>query len=106
MFRGKSILQIFLKSLKIFEEGIIYEDDASYYIFIDRAQKLAKLNETLYFYYMSENSVMRNNKKDKSDAFINIYEERIKYFKENEEKELLEGSYDRFCLVLMLIEKK
>lgn len=85
-----------------FKEGIIYEDDASYYIFVNRAHKLATLNETLYYYYMSENSVMRNNKKDKSDAFINIYEERIKYFKENGEKKLLEGTYDRFCLVLML----
>ena len=98
---GKIYSSNIFKDFK-FKEGIIYEDDASYYIFIDRAQKLGKLNETLYFYYMSENSVMRNNKKDKSDAFINIYEERIKYFKENGEKELLEGSYDRFCLVLML----
>lgn len=83
-------------------EGIIHEDDASYYIFVNRAKKLAILNETLYFYYMSENSIMRNNKKDISDAFISIYEERIQYFRENEEKELLEESYDRFCLVLML----
>lgn len=85
-----------------FKEGIIYEDDASYYIFVDRAQKLAILNETLYFYYMSENSVMRNDKKDKSVAFISIYEDRIQYFQERDEKELLEGTYDRFCLVLML----
>lgn len=85
-----------------FKEGIIYEDDASYYIFVDRARKLAILNETLYFYYMSENSVMRNNKKDKSVAFMGIYEDRIQYFQERGEKELLEGTYDRFCLVLML----
>ena len=85
-----------------FKEGIIYEDDASYYIFIDRADKIAVLNETLYYYYMSENSVMRNNKKNKSIAFIEIYEERIKYFKERNNQKLLDGTYDRFCLVLML----
>ena len=85
-----------------FKEGIIYEDDASYYIFIDRAQKLAILNETLYYYYMSENSVMRNDKKDKSTAFVGIYEDRIQYFKQRNNQELLDGSYDRFCLVLML----
>lgn len=85
-----------------FREGIIYEDDASYYIFVDRAKKLSILDETLYFYYMSENSVMRNNQKDKSTAFVSIYEDRIKYFSERDEKALLEGTYDRFCLVLML----
>ena len=85
-----------------FKEGIIYEDDASYYIFVDRADKIAILNETLYYYFMSDNSVMRNNKKDKSTAFIEIYEERIRYFKERNNQELLEGTYARFCLVLML----
>lgn len=85
-----------------FREGVIYEDDASYYIFVDRARKLAVLNETLYFYYMSENSVMRNDKKDKSTAFIGIYEDRIRYFQERNDQQLLEGSYNRFCLVLML----
>lgn len=85
-----------------FQEGIIYEDDASYYIFVDKAKKLAVLNETLYFYYMSDNSVMRNNQKDKSTAFMRIYEDRIQYFTERKDQELLEGTYDRFCLVLML----
>ena len=85
-----------------FQEGIIYEDDASYYIFIDRANRIAVLDETLYYYYMSDNSVMRNLNKDKSTAFLKIYEDRIEYFKERNDKELLEGTYDRYCLVLML----
>ena len=85
-----------------FQEGIIYEDDASYYIFVDRAQKIAVLNETLYYYFMSDNSVMRNSKKDKSTAFIGIYKERINYFKREKNRELLDGTYARFCLVLML----
>ena len=45
---------------------------------------------------------MRNDKKDISNAFVEIYEERIRYFKEKDEVELLDGTYDRFCLVLML----
>lgn len=85
-----------------FREGEIYEDDASYYIFVDKAKKIAILNETLYYYYMSENSVMRNDKKDKSTAFIGIYEDRIRYFRDRNNQDLLDGSYDRFCLVLML----
>lgn len=84
-----------------FKEGIIHEDDASYYIFIDRAERIAVLNETLYYYFMSENSLVRNNK-DKSTVFIEIYEERIRYFKARNNQLLLDGTYARFCLVLML----
>ena len=84
-----------------FKEGIIYEDDASYYIFIDRANKIAVLDETLYYYYMSNNSVMRNNNEINMD-FIEIYNERINYFKKRNNIELLEGTYNRYCLVLML----
>lgn len=86
-----------------FREGIIYEDDASYYIFIDKAERIAILNETLYYYFMSDNSVMRNNKKDKSTEFIDIYEERLQYFKNKNDVALIEGTYDRYCLVLMLV---
>lgn len=84
-----------------FKEGIIYEDDASYYIFIDRANKIAVLDETLYYYYMSSNSVMRNENEMNMD-FIDIYNERINYFKKRNNIELLEGTYNRYCLVLML----
>ena len=85
-----------------FPEGTIYEDDASYYILVDRSEKLAILKETLYYYYLSANSVMRNSKKDKSTAFLQIYEDRIRYFQMRKDRELLDGSYGRFCLVLML----
>ena len=57
---------------------------------------------TLPITSLSENSVMRNDKKDKSTAFIGIYEDRIRYFRDRNNQELLDGSYDRFCLVLML----
>lgn len=96
------IYKKFIFSTFHFQEGTIYEDDASYYIFVDRANKIGILNETLYFYYMSQNSIMRNDKKDKSTAFIDIYRGRINYFAECNNEELLDGTYDRFCLVLML----
>ena len=84
-----------------FKEGIVYEDDASYYIFIDKANKISLIDESLYYYYMSDNSVMRNNS-DISLEFINIYEERINYFKNKKNDILVEGTYGRYCLVLML----
>lgn len=85
-----------------FKEGSVYEDDASYYIFVDRAERIAILDEILYYYYMSDDSVMRNNDENRSLAFIEIYEERIEYFKSRENIPLLEGTYGRFCLVLLL----
>lgn len=96
-FYSKRILEGFR-----FREGIIYEDDASYYLFVDRAEKIALIDETLYYYYLSDNSVMRNANKDKSTVFTEIYEERIRYFSVQENQILLDGSYSRFCLVLML----
>lgn len=85
-----------------YREGSIYEDDASYYIFVDRANRIGILDEVLYYYYMAPNSVIRNQKKNKSIAFIDIYSERIEYFKNQNKVELLDGSYARFCLVLLL----
>lgn len=86
----------------LFQEGIIHEDDASYYIFVDRADRIAVLNESLYFYYLSPNSITRNQQINKRMDYIGIYENRIQYFKERNNQELLEGSYGRFCLVLLL----
>ena len=85
-----------------FREGSIYEDDASYYIFVANASKIAVLEEDLYYYYMSSDSVMRNAKKNKSLAFLDIYQERIRFFTERNEPEFVEGTYARLCLVLML----
>lgn len=85
-----------------FPEGTIYEDDASYYRLVYEAEGIAILKECLYFYYMSDDSVMRNKKKNKSLAFIEIYNQRIKFFEEKEEEALVEGTYIRYCIVLML----
>lgn len=84
-----------------FQEGIIYEDDASYYQLVDRAEKIAVLNEILYCYYLSENSVMRNSDKNFSTEFVGIYEDRIRYFLKKNDECLLDGSRSRFCLVLL-----
>lgn len=85
-----------------FQEGIIYEDDASYYLLADHADKLGLLDETLYYYYLSDNSVMRNHQKDHSTAFLQIYRDRIQYFRERGNQALTDGSYKRFAIVLML----
>ena len=89
-----------------FREKIIYEDDDSYYYLVDKARRIALLNESLYYYYMSDNSVMRNNSQYKRTDFIDVYERRIDYFIKKRNKVLLHGSYERFCIVLMLFYSK
>ena len=98
---GKLYSSHILKEFR-FREGIIYEDDASYYRMVNDAERIALLDEELYCYYLSNNSVMRNGSKNQSNVFVDIYEERIQFFKDRKEPVLLEGSYARFCLVLML----
>lgn len=89
-----------------FKEGIIYEDEDIYYKCLYNASKLAVLREKMYFYRMSEDSIMRNDKPVKSLGFINIFEDRIKFFKEKNEQIYVEGSYVRFCLSVMLFLSK
>ena len=84
-----------------FKEGIIYEDEASYYILVDHSERIAILNETLYYYFMSDNSIMRNDNSVKNMDFIEIYEDRIKYFSDKNDEVLLGGSYFRYCTILM-----
>lgn len=98
---GKLYKSNIVKNIRI-PEGHIYEDDAIYYKFIDAAQSLVCVNETLYYYYMTSNSVIRNTKHKKDTAFIKIYKDRIKYFQEKGDAVLLNGSCARFGAVLIL----
>lgn len=85
-----------------FVEGTIYEDDAIYYKLIMKAGHLAILEDELYYYYMTSNSVMRNDYHLKSTAFISIYKERADFFKRLGDGELVVGTYERFCRILIL----
>lgn len=84
-----------------FDEERINEDESSYYILADKATSLACLDEYLYFYRMTDNSIMRNTNHKKSTVFIDIYRERIEYFKNKGDSDLLNGSYARFGIVLI-----
>ncbi len=85
-----------------FPEGLIHEDDATYYRFAYNAKKVCILWEYLYYRYFSFGGIMRNNKKNKKTDFITVYNERIKFFEEKKDEDLLRATHDRYCLVLML----
>lgn len=80
-----------------FPEGKINEDDATYYKFAYNCKRICILENRMYYYYMSPNSTMRS--EPKLD-FIEVYEDRIKFFKEKNDEFLLQKSYERFALIL------
>jgi len=85
-----------------FPVGKINEDDATYYIFAYNAKKIALSNEILYYYFMSENSTMRNRNHNIKLDFIEIYNNRIQFFYNNKKQYLVDKSYERFAIVLIL----
>ena len=80
----------------------VNEDDAAYYRFAYHADRICLVSQKIYQYVQSENSVMRNKEKDIPLDFIDIYRERIEYFKSKNEDRLTDGSYQRLCIVLIL----
>lgn len=86
----------------IFPVGKINEDDATYYKFASNANKIGFTNRILYYYFLSQHSVMRNSNTFKTD-FISIYHDRISYFESKNDKYLIDKSYERFAIVLILI---
>lgn len=61
----------FLKENNIkFPEGLIFEDELFFYDSYLRAKKVSSINENLYYYRMTENSVIRGKDKDFSDILI------------------------------------
>lgn len=103
-YKVASWLCIYKRSLfenNRYSEGIINEDDDIYYRLAYAAASIAILNNKLYFYCLSPNSIMRSSK-DKELDFIDIYQRRIDFFRQRNEQEFVYGSYIRFCIVLML----
>lgn len=85
-----------------FPEGKIYEDEAVYYRFTYRAAKIAITDDRLYYYYQTNQSVMRNKDEIQKDYFTNILEERIAFFEEKKEPQLVRSSIERYLVILML----
>ena len=83
-----------------FPEGVIYEDDATYYQFVYKSDKVCLSNKKLYYYFLTDVSVMRNN--DVRLDFFDIYRNRIKFFNEKEDDFGVKKSYERYAIVLIL----
>jgi glycosyltransferase involved in cell wall biosynthesis len=80
------------------------DEDFTYRLFY-KAKRVAFTDRKLYYYYQSPNSMTRNDKHYIPTDFIYVLESRIQYFADKEE-ELLELSWEYYCICLMLIYMK
>lgn len=88
-----------------FPVGRYNEDEFTTYKLVNQAQNIAFTNKKLYYYYQRPGSIMNSiASSDKKRAscrdWIDAYEERIEFFK-NEEK-LLSRTYEKFCVDIIL----
>lgn len=72
-----------------FPEGKIHEDEFVTYRAVYKANQIAVLSDQLYYYFQSDNSVMRNqNEKIRLD-FLEAYAERVSFFQNAQEDRLV-----------------
>lgn len=76
------------------------EDEATYYKLAYAAKKVCITKRALYYYFMSENSIMRNNR-EQDFSFMSIYRDRIKFFSNKGENKLCDMSYCKYLLILL-----
>jgi len=79
-----------------------HDDEFIVYKFIYAANKIIVLDEVYYYYYMSSDSIMRQKREKMPLDFIEAYKERIAYFEERNEKELVGISHKELSIRIML----
>ncbi|QFJ53914.1 glycosyltransferase [Pseudobutyrivibrio xylanivorans] len=75
-----------------FPEGHVHEDEATIYKVLYKAKLVRYMPNSLYKYYQRENSVMNAGLKGRCADFLSAIEERISFFKEQGDRQLVEHS--------------
>lgn len=82
--------------------GKIHEDEFTTYKLIYQAKKIVYFPEQLYYYYQRNNgSIMRSSYNEKRLDYIEAMEERLQFYKQKEEKELYEITFQNYCYMLV-----
>lgn len=84
-----------------FPVGKKYEDDYTTYKLVYLANDIVITNQKLYYYYNNFNSIMRNKADYINLDFIDAYNERIEFFKQKDERALVDNSIKELCIRLM-----
>lgn len=80
-----------------------HDDEFFTYKLIYNAAKIVILDEAYYYYYMSPNSIMRGKKKKQPLQYIDAYKERIAYFENEKEEELVGISHKEYVILILLL---
>ncbi|MBR3002612.1 MAG: glycosyltransferase [Clostridia bacterium] len=79
-----------------------HDDEFITYKIIYLSNSIAVVDENYYYYYMSDNSIMRKKRIQMPLEYMEAYEERKKYFIENNEQRLYEISAREFAIRLLV----
>ena len=80
----------------------LFDDEFFTYKMIYAAKRIGFIDEPYYYYYQSDNSIMRSKKKELPLGYIEAYRERIRFFEERGEEELVGISHKELAIRLML----
>lgn len=83
-----------------------YEDNATYYLFLNAATNVAITNRKLYYYFNRAGSTMNSNYEYYPDDFIEIFNKQIEFFSKNGKQKMFNDSIIKFCLALILFYTK
>lgn len=86
----------------LFPEGLVFEDEATYYRFLWNAERVCIIDEKLYYYRQTDNSITRNNSTVLKWDFVEVFNQRMQFFEQIGDQELLQETYARYAIVLML----
>lgn len=85
-----------------FPEGKIYEDEEFVFKVMYKANECVITNKHMYYYYMSDDSIIRNTKRRVSFDFIDILEDRIRFLKKQKDSILIEYTKKELCIRLVV----
>lgn len=83
-----------------FPEGQYFEDEATYYKLAILCRNICIISEELYLYFQSPTSTTRNNLF--RNDFIDVCEQRINFFINYGDKELIQNAYSRYAITTIL----
>ena len=76
-----------------FQKGALHEDEILFIPSIEAAKTVAVIDAKLYYYFMSDNSIMRSGLNEKRFIALDIMRDRCTYFANRPEQQLLAEMY-------------
>lgn len=81
----------------------LYEDEAISYKLIYNCNIFVRIEDELYYYYFNKNSISKIEPDCIDDTFINIFQDRIKYFTDINDTAMIVRSKERLCRSLIVL---